>query len=195
MVHDGIQPNPLDVVLMAQNLSCRYQDAFIKEETQHFKKQNCSTTQSLAGGNWQIIIKLASARRRKKYGTAYAFEAKSRYGEIVFRGIRSCAATSMADALQEALVEASITARSLGFRQILLLSYCKKLVQVCNGWRIPDWKERTMMVDISHLQQMGLVSKLNFVPKVVLANFWQLVVMATKMPPQYCWPSMDHVVS
>ena len=95
-----------------------------------------------------------------KYGTAYAFEAKNRYGELVFRGIGSCAATSATDALQEALVEASITTRSLGFQQILLLSCCKKLVQVCSRWRIPDWKERTMMADISHLQQMGLVSKL-----------------------------------
>ena len=110
-----------------------YQDAFIKEETQHFQK---------------------------KYGTTYAFEAKNRYGELVFRGIGSCAATSVTDALQEALVEASITARSPGFQQILLLSCCKKLVQVCSRWRIPDWKERTMMADISHLQQMGLVSKL-----------------------------------
>ena len=95
-----------------------------------------------------------------KYGTAYAFEAKNRYGELVFRGIGSCAATSATDALQEALVEASITTRSLGFQQILLLSCCKKLVQVCSRWRIPNWKERAMMADISHLQQMGLVSKL-----------------------------------
>ena len=86
----------------------------------------------------------------------------------------------MTDALQEALVEASITARSLGFQQILLLSCCKELVQVCSRWRIPDWKERTMMADISHLQQMGLVSKLIFVPKVVLSNVWQLAVMAKK---------------
>lgn len=135
-----------------------------------------------------VIIKLASARRMKKYTTAYAFEAKNRYGEIVFRGIRSCAASSVADALQEALVEASITARSLGYQQVLLLSCCKKLVQVCSGWKIPDWKEKTMMADLSHLQQIGLAFKLMFVPKVVLSNVWQLAVMATKMPTKYCWP-------
>ena len=149
VVHDGLQLNPLDVVLMTQILCCRYQNAFIKEESQYFHSHNCSITQSSTGGTWQIIIKIASARR-KKFGTAYAFEAKNKGGE--FRGIRSCAAISMVDALQEALVEASIKASSLGYQQILLLSCCKKLVQVCNRRRTPDWKESIMMVDLSHLQ-------------------------------------------
>ena len=187
--------NLTDVVLMTQNLYCRYQNAFIKEKSQHFQSHNCSITQSSARGTLHIIIKIASARRRKKFGTAYAFEAKNRGGEIVFRGIRSCAAIFVADALQEALVEASIKASSLGYQQILLLSCCKKLVQVCNRWRTLDWKESIMMANLSHLQQMGLVYKLIFVPKLVLSNVWQLVVMATKMPIQYCWSSMSHVVS
>ena len=42
----------------------------------------------------------------------------------MFRGIRSCAAIFVANALQEALVEASIKASSLGYQQILLLSCC-----------------------------------------------------------------------
>ena len=86
VVHDGLQLNPLDVVLMTQILCCRYQNAFIKEESQYFQSHNCSITQSSTGGAWQIIIKIASARR-KKFGTAYAFETKNRGAEIVFRGI------------------------------------------------------------------------------------------------------------
>ena len=104
--------NLTGVVLMTQNLYCRYQNAFIKEESQHFQSHNCSITQSSARGTWHTIIKIASARRRKKFGTAYAFEAKNRGGEIVFRGIRRCAAIFVANALQEALVEASIKASS-----------------------------------------------------------------------------------
>lgn len=115
--------------------------------------------------------------------------------KIWFWGIRSCTANSVADAVQEAVVKASIQARSLGYQQILLLSNCKKLVLVFNRLRKPDWKERTMMADLTHLQQFGLVVKLIFVPKVILNNVWKLAMMATKVPTHYCWPNTDQFVS
>lgn len=51
---NGIQPNPMDVILMVQNLSCRYHDAFSNEESQHSQGHRCSNPQSSVGGNWQL---------------------------------------------------------------------------------------------------------------------------------------------
>lgn len=44
----------------------------------------------------------------------------------------SIAATSYPAIVQEAVAEAVIKARDLGFRQVLLLTDCKRLAQVCN---------------------------------------------------------------
>ena len=49
-----------------------------------------------------------------------------------------------------------------------MLSNCKKLVQVMDKKRAPDWKERTLMADMSSLQQMGLDCWLIFVSGVIL---------------------------
>ena len=59
----------------------------------------------------------------------------------------------------------------------------------------PDWRERTMMADLSHMQQFGLVVKLIFVPKVVLNNVWNLAKLATDVPTHYCWPNMVQFVT
>lgn len=81
MVHDNIQPYPLAVFLMVQNLSYKYQEAFNKEESQNVQKRNLVTDQSAARGQWQFIIKLAGAKRRNVSGSAYAYEARNRQGE------------------------------------------------------------------------------------------------------------------
>ena len=47
-----------------------------------------------------------------------------------------------------------------------------------------------MMADLSHMQQASLVSKLIFVPKVVLENVWNLAKLATDVPIHFCWPHM-----
>ena len=70
------------------------------------------------------------------------------------------------DAVQEALVEAFIQARTLGFQQVLVPNNCRKLVILFNMFTKPDWRERTMMADLSHMQQFGLVVKMIFVPKL-----------------------------
>ena len=100
-------------------------------------------------------------------------------------GIRSCAAGSVAGAVHEAIVEAAVKAKNLGYQQILMLSNCKKLVQVVDKKRAPDWKERTLMADMSSLQQMGLDCRLIFVSKVILNYVWSLAVLATEEPNYY----------
>ena len=61
----------------------------------------------------------------------------------MFCGIKSCAAGSVAGAVQEAIMEAVVKAKSLGYQQILMLSNCKKLVQVVEpqiGKRELSWQ-------------------------------------------------------
>ena len=86
-VHDNIQPNPLGVLLMAQNLSCKYQEAFNKEESQQFMEHKHSIDPNPAGGQWQMVLKLVGATRRRVSGSTYAYEARNRQGEVVFWGI------------------------------------------------------------------------------------------------------------
>ena len=82
---------------------------------------------------------------------------------VMFTGVASSAAGTASGAAQ---VEAAIKARNLGFRRALFLSYCKRLVQVCNKESAPHWQEKTMIADLLSLQQNGLVSKLCLFPKL-----------------------------
>ena len=102
----------------------------------------------------------------------------------MFTGVASSAAGTASGAAQ---VEAAIKARNLGFRRALFLSYCNRLVQVCNKESAPHWQEKTMIADLLSLQQNGLVSKLCFVPKAVLGSVCHLLDMATRMPIHQGW--------
>ena len=93
-------------------------------------------------------------------------------------------------------MEAAVKAKNLGYQQMLMLSNCKKLVQEVDKMRASDWKERTLMADMSSLQQTGgLDCRLIFVSKVILNYVWSLPVLATKEPTYYCWPTMEHYVN
>lgn len=183
------------MLLTAQNLSCRYHEIFNEADSLGTQRHQQNTDQIPIGGQWQLIVKLAGAKRKRTKRSAYAYEARNLQGEVVFCGIRSCAAGSVAGAVQEAIVEAAVKAKNLGYQQILMLSNCKKLVQVVDKKRAPDWKERTLMADMSSLQQMGLDCRLIFVSKVILNYVWSLAVLATKEPTYYCWPTMEHGVN
>ena len=133
-----------------------------------------------AAGQWQFIIKIARVRRKKSRKSAYAFEAKNMQGDIMFCGVISSTARSAYGATQEAMVEADLA--------VLLISNRKSLIQVMNKEKkIPDWQEKTMMADISFLQQNGLTSKLYLVPKVVIDQVWSVAYMATRLPIHQCW--------
>lgn len=92
---------------------------------------HCSANQRI-GGPWDLIIKISGARRKKAKRSAYAFEATNLQGMTMFTGCTSSAAATGFDAAQEALVEAAIRARSLGFNNILVLSSSRRIVQVYN---------------------------------------------------------------
>ena len=50
------------------------------------KEYKHSTDPNPTGGQWQIVLKLAGAKRRGFTGSAYAYEARNRQGEVVFWG-------------------------------------------------------------------------------------------------------------
>ncbi|XP_030966604.1 uncharacterized protein LOC115987239 [Quercus lobata] len=180
---------------ISSTLDRRYHEIFNEVDSLGTQRHQQNTDQIPIGGQWQLIIKLAGAKRKRAKRSAYAYEARNLQGEVVFCGIRSCATGSIVGAVQEAIVEAAVKAKNLGYQQILMLSNCKKLVQVVDKKRAPDWKERTLMADMSSLQQMGLDCRLIFVSKVILNYVWSLAILATKEPTYYCWPTMEHDVN
>ena len=71
-------------------------------------------------------------------------------------GTFSCAAKTALGAAQEALMNALLKARDMGYQRILVLCNSSRLVQVSNLVRAPNWQEQTMVSDILSLQQNGL---------------------------------------
>lgn len=134
-----------------------------------------------------MFIKVAGARKKKARRCGFAYEAKNMQGNIIFKGVSSCAAETIPNAIQEAMVEAVIKARSLGFNQILFLSDSRRSVQVTNKEIAPSWKERTLMADLTHLHKNGLTYHSVFVSKIVLCNVSYLANLAIRMPIHYSW--------
>lgn len=83
-------------------------------DSSHQKNADQNWAHQRIGSPWQLIIKIAGARR-----SGFAYEAKNMQGVIIFYGGLSCAVGSALIAIQEAMVEAAIKARNLGYSQIL----------------------------------------------------------------------------
>lgn len=64
----------------------------------------------------------------------------------MFSGGVSCAAAIVFEAVQEALVEAAIKAKSLGFFRILFLCSSERIVQVFNLESFPSWQEDWLLM-------------------------------------------------
>ena len=80
---------------MVQTLSCRYKDYYTAQPTNN-KHTKCSNPgPQTAAGQWQLIIKIAGAWRKKAKRCAYAYEAKNLQGDIMFCGAASSLARSM----------------------------------------------------------------------------------------------------
>ena len=108
-------------------------------------------------------------------------------GNLVFSGVSSCVVAQVTQAVQEAVVEAAIKARTLGYACILFLSDSKRTVQVVNKARSPSWQEQNMMVVLLHLYQNGLMFHSCFVPKAVVCNVYNLADIAAYMPIHHSW--------
>ena len=126
------------------------------------------TCQNIEGA-WDLIIRIAAVRKKRPKRTTYAYEAKNLQGTVMFSGSVICGALASTAASKEALVEAAIKAKKLGFCRILFLCYSNKIVQVCNQNCNPSWNEKTMIYDILNLQQQGVCCKALFAPRAILS--------------------------
>nr|POE97679.1 hypothetical protein CFP56_06492 [Quercus suber] len=81
-----------------------------------------------------MIIKIAGARLRMSKMIGYAYEAKDRQGNLIFNGVLSCGAANTTRAVQEVMMEVAVKARSLGFSRVLVLTNCKRTMEVVSGY-------------------------------------------------------------
>ena len=72
--------------------------------------------------DWQLLIKIDDHRHRKTKRVGYAFEAINKEGSKIFLGCNSNGKSSPALAVQEALMEALLQAKELGFLHIVVLT-------------------------------------------------------------------------
>ena len=65
VLHQGFNLNPLEVILTAKNLSCRYRKSYAGQ-LHHTRESRATKSAHLtAAGQYQLIIKLAKARRKE----------------------------------------------------------------------------------------------------------------------------------
>ena len=127
VIHEGKQPNPLDVILTSQSLLCRYKEAFGCLSSSSHCSLSKHRVDSKVGGPWQLIIKVAAAREKRHNRTGLAYEAKSIQGVVVVQGITSSTGKLISIAIQEAMIEEAVKARSLGFNHFLFLCGSREL--------------------------------------------------------------------
>ena len=115
VLHQGLSPNPIEVILISQSLMCRYQTAF--SQRQNTRPSEKQTLQRIPHQNWQILIKVAASRNRKTKRFGFAFEATSMAGVTIFRGAANNGRQSIYMVTQEAMVEAIFKAKRSWFQQ------------------------------------------------------------------------------
>ena len=72
VIHDRITPNPIEVILTAHTLPCRLKEAYERKESHdNSHRGNYSAYQNF-GGPWDLIVKVAGARRKRPRRTAFA---------------------------------------------------------------------------------------------------------------------------
>ena len=187
VVHDGITPNPMQVILMAQSLSCRYKEAFTEQSCQSGTSRRPAVEPQSAAGPWQLIIKVAGSRNKKKKRRAYAYEAINPQGVGVFVGVNSSTARTATGCLLEAVVEASLTAIAHNFQRVLFVSDCGGLVRTLNNKRASDWQDTTKLADLSFLVQGGFLYKVILVPPLLVNYISAVAKQATLVPFNQCW--------
>ena len=115
VVHQGITPNLVEVVLIAQNLSCRYKDTLSNYGTLGDRDDRCTGPENQSTtGDWQLGSKLAGARSRRPYRNGTAYEALTVQGDKVFFGAVSSNARTSTGALLEAVIEARLETKDQG---------------------------------------------------------------------------------
>ena len=170
----------LKVVLTAQNLYCRYKEAYSISYESNRRCFRSGVEHNTAAGHWQLLIKIAGVRNSRCNRSAWAYEAKDMQGVI-------SNSSSTNGAVQEALMEAVITANNYGFNRILLLTNKKNLFQLVHRSKTPAWHERSLIADMDILFQSGFVCNLLVVPNCVLDFVNVAAKLAIRMPLHHTW--------
>ena len=143
VVHEGTDPNPMDVILTAQALSCRYKEAFNDKSLYKRNSRRPKPVQQPVAGPWQIILKITGARCNRSKRCSFAYTAVNMQGVHVFFGVASSAAGSKGGAMFEAMVDAAIRAKHHGFQYILFLGDDRRVVQAFRKKRSTNWLDNT----------------------------------------------------
>ena len=65
VTHEGKTPKPIEVILIAQSLSYRFQEAYTMANSQQRKSAQPHSTKKGIKGPWELIIKIIGARKRR----------------------------------------------------------------------------------------------------------------------------------
>ena len=187
VVHEGIVPNPMEVILTAQALSCRYKEAFNDQSLYNRNSGRPKPVQQPVAGPWQIVLKITGARCDRTKRCSFAYEAVNMQGVSVFFGVACSAARSKGGAMFEAMVEAAIRAKHHGFQYVLFLGDDRRVVQAFRKKRSTDWLGKTRLADLNALAQSGLFCKMLFVPHIIVKHLWSVAMIATQVPLNFCW--------
>ena len=138
-VHEGKQPNPVEVILIAQTLSCRYKKVFSSQPSPLIRSSEPSNEPSNVTRQWQLLIKIAGTRNPRLNWSAWAFKAKDQQGVIRFYGVHSSNTSTTKGVVQKALMEVVFTVRNHGFQRILILTNSNDLIQLVSKSKKPAW--------------------------------------------------------
>ena len=187
VLHQGLNPNPLKVILIAKNLPCRYRKSYASQ-LHHTKELRATKSAHLAtAGQYQLIIKLVEARRMKPQRRAYAFVAVNMQGAEMFSGFNCSLANKIIGALLEAMVEAGIIAKNYGFQHVLFLTDRVNLHQVFKSRKSANWLDSSRIADLNFLSQHGLFCNTLVVPHVVVKTMWCFAKQAINTPLYHRW--------
>ena len=125
---------------------------------------------------------MAATRNKRTKRSGFAVESRKLDGAILFRGGASSGEKTQHQAAQEALLMALIKARKLGYQRLFVVSNDRYLVNLCNNARKTVWLDRTFLLDLHNLHQQGLITKILFVPKIVVNFVLDLAVTTTRFP-------------
>ncbi|XP_065623984.1 uncharacterized protein LOC136065143 [Quercus suber] len=187
VLHQGYNPNPLEVILTAKTLSCRYRTAYTGPYHHTREPRAAKSNHLTAAGQYQLIIKLAEARRTKPQRRAYAFVAVNMQGAEVFSGVNCSLANTVIGVLLEAMVEAGIIAKNYGFQHVLFLTDRVNLRQVFKLRKSTDWLDSSRIADLNFLSQNGVFCNTLVVPHVVVKAVWCFAKQAVNTPLYYRW--------
>ena len=73
-------------------------------------------------------------------------------------------------------------AKDMGYQRLHVISNDKYLVQICNYVKKAGWMDKTVLSDFSNLHQQGLITKILFVPRIVINFVLDLADKTTRYP-------------